>query len=90
MNQDEAVSREDQHPLEQAVEKQGQALKRVADALPQEEFDERKLRQATEEAQRSAETVKRELGRQDTGTLPKSPEGEPPQPPAQEPIGGLG
>ena len=88
MNQDEAKSG-DERPLEQAVEQQDQALQRVKDIVDRPGVNAEELRTALEDGTRRAEQAKRELGRQDVGTLPKARE-DTPEPPPQEPIGGLG
>ena len=81
--------REDRRPLEQAVEQQAQALEHVSEVLQQPEPKEGELQQAVEEAERQADVVKQELGRQDTGTIPKAEEPASETAP-HEPIGGLG
>jgi hypothetical protein len=71
------------------VERQAQGLEQVNEALQQPGSKNRVLRRAVGEVGRGTDEVKRELGRQDTGTLPKAEEAAPETAP-HEPIGGLG
>lgn len=90
MNPDE-VRHEQRRPLEQAVEQQAQRLEQVGETLRQPGPREQELQQAVEEVEHQAETVKRELGRQTTGTIRRAEgEGEAPETAPHEPIGGLG
>ena len=89
MNQD-AVRPEDRRPLEQAVEQQAQGLEHVGEVLQQPGSKEGELRQAVKEVSRQADEVKRELGRQDAGTLSEAEDAAGPETAPHEPIGGLG
>ena len=73
-----------ERPLQEAVERQTAALDRVGQAVAQKGTNEEALRKAVEDHGKAMDEVHRELGRQDTGTLPQgavpepeSPEGQP-------------